>query len=528
MAASRLFYFSSGARQVYLVAGGGLRLEASFPADDFVSAIESFRSYLRDARGSHFSFVVDVAGEDFQEEQIPHLRGGDRETVIERRLAQRFREARLSTALSLGMTGDERRNERLLLASFASSEALTPWMEEVTSAGITLAGVYTVPLLAPPLAKALGARGGHALVVSLDQAGLRQSFIEDGKLRFARLERTADLPADALPALVRSETARLVQYLQTLRLLPKDGAPVQVFAIAPAGQRAAFEDVLVSDSRLAFHTVGIEEAAKKIGLRQLAREAEGEQLYLHLAARKPPRDQFARGEDRRAFFLWQLQRGIAAAGALAFVVCAGYAGTTWLNVMDVRGQATVQAREAHAANAEYQRITSGFPVTQTTTDNLRATVTEFRSIAIRTAWPHADFAHVSRVLAKFPQLDLERLEWRVERERTLSAEKPAAQAAPAPAPAGAQKPAAESDGDEHARVIQISGRVNATQRSDYRGITGQVQEFAQALRGGTAYRILRTQLPFDVTPDSTLSGDIGETESGEAPRFVISIARRVR
>jgi hypothetical protein len=45
------------------------------------------------------------------------------------------------------------------------------------------------------------------------------------------------------------------------------------------------------------------------------------------------------------------------------------------------------------------------------------------------------------------------------------------------------------------QILEVTGRVNATRRSDYRAITGQVQQFAEALRGDTAWRILRTQLP---------------------------------
>ena len=78
-------------------------------------------------------------------------------------------------------------------------------------------------------------------------------------------------------------------------------------------------------------------------------------------------------------------------------------------------------------------------------------------------------------------------------------------------------------------ACKIWNRVEATQRSDYRGITQQVQRFAAALTADKSYRIVRTQLPFDVTPDATLSGDIGETaEKGEAPRFTIVIARRIQ
>ena len=77
-------------------------------------------------------------------------------------------------------------------------------------------------------------------------------------------------------------------------------------------------------------------------------------------------------------------------------------------------------------------------------------------------------------------------------------------------------------------MIEVSGRVNATRRSDYRAITGQVQQFAEALRGDPAWRILRTQLPFDVTSEGTLSGDIGSTEGAEAPKFSITVGRALK
>lgn len=527
MADRHLLYFTSDARRLYRSSGGKLALEASFGPDEAGAA--SFAEHIARLRGTHMHVVADLAGEDFHEDHIPALRGADRTAIIQRRLAQRYRDARIAAAFTLGVTEGERRNERLLLASFTNAEQFTPWLDAISHAGITLAGVFSAPLLAPALAEKLGARKGHALVVTLDSAGLRQSFIEDGKLRFARLERVADTSPISLPAFVRSETTRLVQYLGTLRVLPKDGGPVQVFVVAPSGQRAGFEDALVSDTRLAFHTTTIEDAARKVGLQSTSADAGGEQLYLQLAARKAPREQFARSEDRQAFFLWRLQRGVLAAGALAFTVCAAVAGARWLDVMSVRDLAAAQAQDAAAAAAEYQRITSAFPVTQTTTDNLRATVNEFRSLAARTSWPAPDLAHVSRVLDRFAQLELDRIDWRVEREATLGAGKPAAGTPGATPPAGTPAATAKADGDgAYVRVVEVAGRVNATRRSDYRGITGQVQEFADALRADGAYRIVRTQLPFDVTSDSTLSGDIGEAESAEAPKFTIVIARRVR
>jgi hypothetical protein len=96
---------------------------------------------------------------------------------------------------------------------------------------------------------------------------------------------------------------------------------------------------------------------------------------------------------------------------------------------------------------------------------------------------------------------------------------PGAPAAPAPN-------ARVDDRSDLYQFVEVSGRVNATQRNDYRAITAQVQNFAGALVSD-GYALVRTQLPFDVTSEGTLSGDMGTAETNEAPRFTITIGRRV-
>jgi hypothetical protein len=439
--------------------------------------------------------------------------------VLRRRLAQRYRDTRLAAALSLGQIATEdRRNERVLLASFTNTQQLTPWLDALEQAGARLAGVFSVPLLAPLLAARLGVRSGRAFLVSANRAGLRQSFVEDGKLRFARLERIADMAPEALALFVRSETHRLAQYLVTLRALPRDGTPIQVLVVAPPGERTRFERVLESDARLAFRTVDSTDAARAAGLKGLARDAGAEGLYLHLAAKKPPRDQFANRDDRRRYVVWQLQRGIVAVGAAAFTALALLAGVSWLEALDLGSHASRQAQEAERAADEYRRITAAFPVTQTSTENLRATVVEFRRIAAHSAAPDPAFAHVSQVLEKYPQFEIDRLDYSV---GPLDPNDRPAVRQDTPAPGAGTKPEPRR---EVAR-LEISGRVHATERNDYRGITAHVRDFAGAL-GSAGYQLARTELPFDVTSEGTLTGDIGgRADSNEAPRFTVVIVR---
>ena len=95
-----LLYFTAEDHYLYSSAGSKLALEAKFSGDDL--GVTAFREHLRGSRGALFAVVADLAGEDFHEEQIPFLRGADRDAVVQRRLAQRYRDTRLAAALSLG------------------------------------------------------------------------------------------------------------------------------------------------------------------------------------------------------------------------------------------------------------------------------------------------------------------------------------------------------------------------------------------------------------------------------------------
>src|SRR2546425_713994 len=204
MATKRILYFTAEDHYLYRSVGPALELEAKFTGDDL--GITAFRDYLRGQRGALFAVLADLAGEDFHEEQLPDVRGGD----------------------------------------------------------------------------------GRVLLVTANRAGLRQCYVEQSKLRFARLERTIDMVPQALAMFVRSETQRLVQYLVTLRALPRDGSAVQVLVVAPPGERAAFEQALSSDARLVFRVVDYADALRAAKLRRVPEGAAAEALFVHLTAHKAP------------------------------------------------------------------------------------------------------------------------------------------------------------------------------------------------------------------------------------------------
>ena len=127
MSAKLVLYFTATGHALYRWTRGELELESRFTPDE--AGLADFRDHLKGRQGALVYVLADLAGEDFQEDQIPYLRGGDRQAVIERRLAQRYRDTRLATALPLGYASGERRSERLLLASFTNTQQFTAWLD---------------------------------------------------------------------------------------------------------------------------------------------------------------------------------------------------------------------------------------------------------------------------------------------------------------------------------------------------------------------------------------------------------------
>jgi hypothetical protein len=76
------------------------------------------------------------------------------------------------------------------------------------------------------------------------------------------------------------------------------------------------------------------------------------------------------------------------------------------------------------------------------------------------------------------------------------------------------------------QTAEISGKLNLPQVSDYRAITALINEFAEALRKQPGIEVIRTQLPFDLAAEKSISGDIGAARRAEVPRFSVSVNRR--
>src|SRR5688572_10871649 len=132
MADKRLLYFTAQSVTAYKWKGGDLTADQVFSGSD--EGVAAFGTYVSDSPKALYYMLVDLVEEDFSQESIPAVRGKDRRSLLDRKIAQRYRDTTLALALSLGtsMTGG-RREEKVLFASFTNTQPFQPWLSVLRS-----------------------------------------------------------------------------------------------------------------------------------------------------------------------------------------------------------------------------------------------------------------------------------------------------------------------------------------------------------------------------------------------------------
>jgi hypothetical protein len=511
----RLCYFTSQRVTAFLSKGGALSKEAVFGMNQ--AGIREFAKYVAGAKGSMFSVLVDVVEEDFFQENIPWVHGADRRGLLSRKVAQRYRDASLAIPISLGSeTHAGRREERILFTSLTNTQLLQPWIETLRSGNARVAGIFSVALAAAATVRRLGFKKGRYLMVSLQQAGLRQSYVENGRIRFSRLSRVSSSDPRVIAQDCATESARIYQYLLNTRILPREAAALDVLVLAPSEHVALYEAACVGSSRLQYYVNDLDKVARKLGLKSAPVETLAEGLFLHILANDPPREQFADDAVRRFYDLWRAKMGLIAGGAAVCGACLLYAGVTFFDIRRTDDQAANDRRIEAQLAAQYARLQAAFPKTPTSSDNLKDIVKNYRALLAQTGSPRDMFVSISQAVTAVPQIEIDRIDW----------ESSAAKAADARSSGPVRPPPTEGTPPPLAETSLVSGRLDLARASDYRAVTKFIDEFTGELRKQPGIEVDRTQLPFDINAEKSISGDIGAAQGQEIPRFTVSLSRR--
>ncbi|MEJ7807806.1 MAG: hypothetical protein WKG03_18040, partial [Telluria sp.] len=227
----QLFYLNNQELVAYAWQGKVLSRVAGFENSDAGRA--QFGEYLAQAAPVPSFLLVDVVEEDFQRDSAPHVTGRAREALVQRKLAQLYRDTPYRHAELQGRDKGGRKDDRYLFNALTNAELPKAWLAVMLKHAVALAGMYSLPSLSALLFAKIRPGPGPVLLVSHQSSGLRQSFFDDGVLRFSRLTPLFDHAPARLAEAFRVETAKTRQFMANTRLLGR-GAQVTVLVLASA------------------------------------------------------------------------------------------------------------------------------------------------------------------------------------------------------------------------------------------------------------------------------------------------------
>lgn len=517
MASKRILLFDGVRITAYMAAGGGVDAESEFAPNP--EGLAAFAAYLGQHRSSLFYLLADVAEEGFQLEDIPYVQGGDRNALITRRLSQYFYGTPLSTALSLGRASSGRRDEKILFMALTRPDGLAPWLDALRQGGNILAGVYSMTLVLATCAPRWLGNQAPALLITLTGGGVRQSFFDQGKLRFSRLTPLATHSVTEIARTSANETFKTYQYLVGQRLIGA-GSTLRTVILAPAEQQPAIQEYCRGSDQIIFEFINLAATARRDKFANRAGELTTDTLLIHELATTPPARQFAPAAERRFYRLWQMRFALNAAAIVVLASGLPFAAKTLFEAYTQQQQTS--AMQAHTAltTQRYNALLGSLPQANVSPDNLRALIGRYEALQKRSPGLEPLLIHLSQALNDMPKVELLSLDWKISSSLDVGQKLGAGGTAPAPLAAG------NTDGTAAWTVLKLQAQLPPGLNADLRAQKNLIDAFAARLQNPqTTVQILA--MPFDAESGKALKSlaEAGNERSGLAPQFSLLIAR---
>ncbi|MBN8473557.1 hypothetical protein [Sulfuritalea sp.] len=518
MAARRILLLDGSSLTAYHWNGGRIKVEGEFSPEPV--GIEAFAGYLKKHRASLFYLLADTGDEGFQLEDLPYVQGSDRAALLQRRLSQYFYNTPLATAIPLGRATGGRRDEKILFAALTRIESFTPWLEAIEAAEAMLAGVYSIPLVLAGCGPQVVGAGGTVLFVSLTHGGVRQSFLDGGRLHFSRLSQLATQSVEEIGRACANESAKIYQYLVAQRQLPR-GTTLRTVVLAHSAQMQALQDFCHSSAELQFEFIDLSAAARKQGLKDPLNDSSADKLFIHCLITKTPPQQFAPARVTRFHKLWQIRSAITSVGWLILAGCLLYAGKSALEIKEVMDRTDTIRIATGADTQRYNGLLADLPKINLTPENLRALTGRHEALQKRMPAMTPLLTHLGRALNESPRIELVRLSWKLADVLDAAAPAPGSAASGTSAP-----PAVVPAVGAGWAILELEGQLPLVMVSDQRAQIELIENFASRLRDAkTDVRVLSR--PFDIESDKPLrsASDANKAQPAAEPKFSLRIAR---
>jgi len=381
---------------------------------------EAFARFLQQYESTPVYLIVDAVEEDYRLESLPHTSGMAKHELVERKLNQFYRGLEYRTAHFINRDKDKRRDDNYLFAALNNDDFLQAWVAVIQAAEAHLVGVYLLPMLSKVLTQKLKLKAPNLLLCEKLSSGLRQTFLQDGRLRMSRL--VPDVPSDPGKLgyfyLVEIEKTRL--YLMSQRFVLRD-THINLALVSVDGSTTDISQAITQDQGLECSDISLSEVLKNLGLSASAVQKMPELLHMQMLASGHLVDNLASENLTKAFQFSRIKRAINI--SIVAVGLLGLVSALWVfkQALDNKSAYTQAVQETQIQQHRYDEVAKNFPATPISANDLKVAVELDRSIAAYPKSPRHMMQVLSAALApkaegSLDNIQLDRLRWILDSE----------------------------------------------------------------------------------------------------------------
>jgi hypothetical protein len=473
----------------------------------------AFSNFLRAARGIPIHIMVDSVDEDYRFETLPHTTGRDRAEMVDRKLKQLYRGTSYYSYSLQERSAGKRKDDRYLFAALTHPDLLSPWLRGIEANALPVAGVYPLPMVSASLIERLRLKQANLLIVSKNNAGVRQTFFKDLKFRISRLTPLRDT-AQVADQYYADEISNTRMYLDALTVTHVDDM-LQVVILDQNDSLGGLPAAIARGRpNMQCHLLTRADIVSRFGIAPAELDASADSLHLYLLGESKPAINFAPRNVTGGFQRYLGRRWVYGVSATTLAGAVLWSGVNAFEVMRLDELTENLRRQTQDYHAQYRQVTAQFPQAPTTADNLRQTVEMAGQIRSSLRTPESMFLVVSHALDALPQIQLTRIAWHY---GSLPAELEAGRSQPT-----AKGQAAPESGTRVQSAV-LRGEIRPF-NGDYKAAMGIINAFATQLAAdGRVAEVRVLRLPLNVSSDAGLSGSTAATSERNSAEFEFAI-----
>lgn len=501
----RAVYLSNDKLTVYHWKDG--KLGSSYLFDDSEDGRRYFDRYLKESPKLTTYMLVDVVEEEFRQDKVPHVRGSDHKSVIERKKNRMFRDTPYFHAEVQGREEEGRKDDRVLFMALTNPDIIEPWIRLLDDNKVPLAGIYSLPQVTRIILKNLEKPpSDHQLLVSLQSiSGLRQTFFQKGKMKISRLVGLPRYGTEPYAPIINEEVELIQRYLNSLRLIDTDN-PLDIYYL---GDRALLDELdrIQTDSQsMRHHRVDLAEYCRREGIDTEITNPFSDHVYVYHLLKKKPKNTYAVNRERRYFKLKAAKQFMYAASAFMFI-----AGFVWsgLNLMEGllnKQKSIVAEKKTEFYTVRYQSAQDQLKQTEVSPRNLKVVTEVVDTLRQYKADPFDMYSIVSKGLDSHPYIEIDEIDWMT----STSPEINQANITGNTVPVGmTRRPGNTTENEKdytYYHIGEVKGHI-ADFNGDYRKAINTIESFRDQINSmADVYNVSVTDLPLDVSPEKSLQG----------------------